>query len=378
MSIRHITTVLGAVLVTAVGTSAYVLNGPAWGVQQVPYYINPVNADMSEDAAIAAIQAGAMNWASQSNANILPYYMGRTTGSSLSRNNKNEVFFRDASAGSMAAETYWWYDSSYKLVEADILIYDGGFTFFPGDSGCSGGVYLQDIATHEFGHALGLGHSDVATATMYPVISWCGMDMRSLDADDLAGIEKLYPGGASNTPPSVSILAPSNGSTIASGATVTFSGSASDKEDGNVAAALVWLSSRDGQIGSGASFARVLSSGDHTITARVTDSKGATSETQRALTVSDPPPPPVQGTTTSVINLSARGYKVKGLQRADLIWSVTDAAWTDVYRNGNRVAITQNSGGYTDVINSKGAGSYTYKVCNSATTTCSSSVKISF
>ncbi|MEO6213505.1 MAG: matrixin family metalloprotease [Vicinamibacterales bacterium] len=376
MKIRQLTSVVAAMLVTAVSAGAYVLNGPAWGVQQVPYYINPVNADMSEDAAIAAIQTGAMNWTSQSNANILPYYMGRTTGSSISRNNKNEVFFRDTAAGSLAAETYWWYDGSYKLVEADILIYDGGFTFFGGDSGCSGGLYLQDITTHEFGHALGLGHSGVATATMYPVISWCGLDMRTLDNDDQAGIEQLYPsGGATNTPPSVSIIAPLNGSSIDYGAPVTFSGSASDNEDGNLTSSMVWLSSLDGQIGTGATFARSLSSGSHVITARVTDSKGATSETQRSVTVSAPP---VQGTTPPGITLSARAYKVKGLQKADLTWSGSDAAWMDVYRNGTRVAITSNSGRYTDPINAKGSAAYTYVVCNSTTTTCSGSFIVSF
>ena len=117
-------------LLLAAGASAYVLNGPRWGVTQVPYYINPVNGDMSEAEAVTAIQAGAANWTTQSNAGIAMYYMGRTAGSSLSRNNKNEVFFRDASAGSMAAEVYWWYDSSYRLVEADMVFYDGGFRFF--------------------------------------------------------------------------------------------------------------------------------------------------------------------------------------------------------------------------------------------------------
>jgi hypothetical protein len=190
-AIAILATLLGASAASA--ASAYVLNGPKWGVQQIPYYINPVNSDMPEADAIAAIQAAATGWTTQSGAAIAWAYQGRTNGSSLTQNNRNEMFFRAASAGSMAAETLWWYDGSYRLIEADILFYDGGFKFFGGTSGCSGGIYLEDIAIHEIGHGLGLGHSSVTSATMYPSISYCSQDLRTLDADDIAGILKLYP-----------------------------------------------------------------------------------------------------------------------------------------------------------------------------------------
>jgi hypothetical protein len=81
--------------------------------------------------------------------------------------------------------------------------------------------------------------------------------------------------GSSGAPPTVSINAPGNGSTSESGASVSFSGSASDPEDGNISANLSWSSSLDGTIGSGASFSTsALSLGSHTITASVTDSDG--------------------------------------------------------------------------------------------------------
>ena len=65
------------------------------------------------------------------------------------------------------------------------MFWDGGFRFFAGSSGCSGGFYIEDIASHEFGHALGLGHSTSANATMYPSVASCNMGNRTLDADDI-------------------------------------------------------------------------------------------------------------------------------------------------------------------------------------------------
>jgi len=80
-------------------------------------------------------------------------------------------------------------------------------------------------------------------------------------------------GGGGNNPPSVSISAPSNGSSHVSGASVSFSGTATDVEDGSLTGSLSWTSSIDGSIGSGGSFSTSsLSVGSHTITASVTDS----------------------------------------------------------------------------------------------------------
>ncbi len=78
-----------------------------------------------------------------------------------------------------------------------------------------------------------------------------------------------------NTAPSVTITAPPNGSSFNVGDPITFSGTASDAEDGNISANLSWTSSIDGAIGTGASFTTSsLSVGSHTITASVTDSGG--------------------------------------------------------------------------------------------------------
>jgi len=79
------------------------------------------------------------------------------------------------------------------------------------------------------------------------------------------------------------------------------------------------------------------------------------------------------------ITLTTRGYKVKGLEKADLTWTPSGTSTnTDVYRNNVKIATTPNDGAYTDPINAKGKGTYTYKVCNAGTTTCSNNSVVTF
>ena len=59
-----------------------------------------------------------------------------------------------------------------------------------------------------------------------------------------------------NTPPTVTITAPANGSSFVAGTSIAFAGTATDTADGNLSASLSWSSSLDGTIGTGASFSK--------------------------------------------------------------------------------------------------------------------------
>jgi len=81
---------------------------------------------------------------------------------------------------------------------------------------------------------------------------------------------------------------------------------------------------------------------------------------------------------TGGYTLAASGYKVRGVQHADLTWDGANGANVDVYRDGAPIATTPNDGAYTDNIGAKGGGSYVYEVCDAGTSTCSNEATVTF
>jgi predicted secreted protein len=110
-----------------------------------------------------------------------------------------------------------------------------------------------------------------------------------------------------NELPTATISAPANNSSFTQGDTVNFSGSGQDPEDGTLTGgSLVWTSSRDGQIGTGASFGtQSLSVGTHTITLTVTDSDNASDTDSINITISSTPNQPPVATISAPANNSS-------------------------------------------------------------------------
>ena len=146
-----------------------------------------------------------------------------------------------------------------------------------------------------------------------------------------------------------------------SGLTCSFDGSGSADSDGSIAS-YAW-DFGDGAGGNGVTASHTYGLGSsYTVRLTVTDERGATASDSEAV---DP------------ISLSAHGYKLNGLQKADLSWTGASGTSFDVYRNGIRIATVQTTS-YTDNINKRRSGIYTYKVCAPATDSCSNDATVGF
>jgi hypothetical protein len=92
--------------------------------------------------------------------------------------------------------TCTWSFNSGVAASTDML-YDNVYGWYTGNTaplGCFNQFSLRGVATHEFGHAFGLGHSagDSCNLTMYPSTWPCSDGQRNLGRGDVLGLEAVY------------------------------------------------------------------------------------------------------------------------------------------------------------------------------------------
>jgi subtilisin family serine protease len=141
-------------------------------------------------------------------------------------------------------------------------------------------------------------------------------------------------GSGSNTAPTVNISSPGDGASFTSGSSVSFGGSASDDEDGDLTGSLVWTSNLDGQIGTGGAFSTVLRDGTHTVTAAATDSGGLKGSASITFVMQ-----PSAGGSVTVASLTGSSSQVN-----KKIWKATVVATIDPGQAGAVVSGTWSSG----------------------------------
>lgn len=236
-----------------------------------------------------------------------------------------------------------------------------GYAYFNGTSMAT--PHVAGLAALLYGRNPAWTYSDVKTQIMNtarPVASLSGRCVTG----GVINAQAAIGGSGGNTAPSVSISSPANGSTHAQGANITFTGAASDAQQGNMTASLVWTSNLSGQIGTGGSFSTTaLVGGVHVITATVTDSGGLIGSASITITVIGAPAPPSNCVATAITSGLAQvtwldnsnnenNFEIQRERR-----DVANAVWIETTNIG---PIAANSTSYLEFVT--GGQRYRYRV----------------
>jgi len=91
------------------------------------------------------------------------------------------------------------------ILDADIIFNPDVNVPFSTDTATPSNQYdLESVLTHEVGHLLGLDHSAILSATMFPRVGQGVTSSRVLSSDDIAGVSSLYPTASYQTKGSIS------------------------------------------------------------------------------------------------------------------------------------------------------------------------------
>ncbi len=106
-------------------------------------------------------------------------------------NKRNVVGWGSLPNGLLGWTCYWW-NGKNKMIAADMRLSTSSTVVTKIPAGCTRSYDLQSLATHEWGHAWGLGHVSNPNLTMHHFLPACSTAFRTLGWGDIKGMRTLY------------------------------------------------------------------------------------------------------------------------------------------------------------------------------------------
>jgi Matrixin len=183
----------------------YSLLGPKWKTLPISFSVDPTDSGLSS-AAVSAVLAGANEW-DDGTFSATDDWSGVTVNLFINNpqtvskpyddnwdemDGANTIIWGDLPNSNVIAVTNIWYSRRTGIVEFD-MVFNTDYQWET--NGNSAVMDVQNIATHELGHAAGLGdlYNPVASEeTMFGYSDYGEITKRDLYVGDQAGITKLY------------------------------------------------------------------------------------------------------------------------------------------------------------------------------------------
>jgi predicted Zn-dependent protease len=184
------------VAVSAAPAFAYTLLSPRRVWKTTPVTVRVYTAGNSTindgDGGVTAVVGAIKAWGIISSSTTSSPAVRGTAPATITLNSNGHICTGSCLAATLTG--YYHTEGSNTYID-DADIYTNtkfSYTSSRETDGCSGEYDIDGIMTHEVGHVIGLGHSSVSGATMYPSVSACNFNNRTLESDDIAGKNDLY------------------------------------------------------------------------------------------------------------------------------------------------------------------------------------------